>query len=313
MVRDGERCWDAVTQRDATADGLFVYAVTTTGIYCRPSCPTPTPLRRNIRIFESSLAAEAAGFSPCKRCRPALASPLAGHVAAVGRACAILGASRRPPPLASVADAVHISRFHFHRIFKQVLGTTPGRYFDAVRWRRLAETLGSERAVAEAIHRAGFDSISRAYDHAGYALGMTPAVRHAGGRGARVWFASVHRGAGKALVAVTRRGVCAIEFGDDPEALAAKLRRDLPAAVIARLDAAATAWIAGSLRRAALPALARDLPLEVREMALRARLRSLLAPRFGERRRARGERHGMAPGARRTAIPGAASLFADRL
>lgn len=313
MVRDGNRCWDAVIQRDAAADGRFVYAVTTTGIYCRPSCSTPTPLRRNVRIFASASAAEAAGFVPCKRCRPTLASPLAAHVAAVGRACAILGASRRAPPLATVADAVHISRFHFHRIFKQVLGTTPARYVEAARWRRLAEALASECAVTRAIHRAGYDSVSRAYEHAQEGLGMTPAVRHAGGTGTRVWFAVVQDGVGQALVALTRQGVCAIELGDDPETLAAGLRRDLPGAVIARLDASATAWIRATLRRAALPPLAWELPAEVREVALQARLRSLLAPRFARRRRAHGGRQDVQPLARPPVMPVPAPLLADRV
>ena len=143
MIADRIGRWNAVVGRDAAADGDFVYAVVTTGIYCRPSCPTPTPLRRNVRFFPDPAAAEAAGFCACKRCRPALASPLAWRVAAVGKACAILSASERAPSLAAVAGAVGVSRFHFHRVFKDVLGTTPGEYFKAVRWRRLATSIGS--------------------------------------------------------------------------------------------------------------------------------------------------------------------------
>jgi len=162
VIADESECWSAVVGRDPATDGDFVYAVVTTGIYCRPSCPTPTPLRRNVRIFPDSVAAEAAGFCACKRCRPTLASPLAWHVVAVGKACAILSTSERAPSLAAVADAVGISRFHFHRIFKEMLGTTPGEYFKAVRWRRLAQSLASGRPVTEAIYGAGYGSISRA-------------------------------------------------------------------------------------------------------------------------------------------------------
>ena len=157
---DEGECWSAVAGRDAAADGRFVYAVVTTGIYCRPSCPTPTPLRRNARFFSGAAAAEVAGFCACKRCRPTLVSPLAWHVAAVGKACAVLGARDRAPSLATLAAAVGVSRFHFHRIFKEVIGATPGEYAQAVRWRRLVESLDAGRPVAEAIYGAGYGSIS---------------------------------------------------------------------------------------------------------------------------------------------------------
>jgi AraC family transcriptional regulator, regulatory protein of adaptative response / methylated-DNA-[protein]-cysteine methyltransferase len=275
-----DECWSAVAGRDAAANGCFVYAVITTGIYCRPSCPTPTPLRRNVRFFPDPAAAAAAGFHACKRCRPTLASPLAGHVAAVGKACAILSASERAPSLAAVADAVGVSRFHFHRVFKEVLGTTPGAYFKAVRWRRLAQGLAPGRTpgrtVAEAIYGAGYGSIARAYENARRGLGMTPAAWRAGGAGIRVRFTVVEQEIGRVLLAASDDGVCAIEFGDDPAALEARLRRDLPAALIEALDADTAARVASAVRRAELPPLALGLPADVRETALRARLRSAL-------------------------------------
>lgn len=172
VLPDENECWSAVARRDAAADGRFLYAVVTTGIYCRPSCPTPTPLRRNVRFFPDPAAAEAAGFCACKRCRPTLPWPLAGHVAAVGKACAILSTSERAPSLAAVAAAVGISRFHFYRVFKDVLGTTPGEYFNAVRWRRLTQSLAAGRPVAEAIYAAGYGSISRAYENARKVTGI---------------------------------------------------------------------------------------------------------------------------------------------
>jgi AraC family transcriptional regulator of adaptative response/methylated-DNA-[protein]-cysteine methyltransferase len=273
-----------VVARDVAADGQFVYAVVTTGIYCRPSCPTPTPLRRNVRFFPTPAAAEAAGFCACKRCRPTLASPLAWHVAALGKACAILCASERAPALAAVADAVGISRFHFHRVFKEMLGTTPGEYFRTVRRQRLARSLASGCPVTEAIYRAGYGSISRAYHSARHELGMTPGARRAGGAGTLVRFAVVAEGIGQVLVAATADGVCAMEFGDDPAELAARLRHDLPAAVIERLDAAGAARVATAARRAELPPPAQALPVDVREVALRARLRSCLKPAFARRK-----------------------------
>jgi methylphosphotriester-DNA--protein-cysteine methyltransferase len=156
VIADESECWSAVVRRDTAADGHVVYAVVTTGIYCRPSCPTPTPLRRNIRIFGDNAAAQAAGFCACKCCRPTLTSPLAWHAAAVDKACAILSASERAPSLAAVAGAVGVSRFHFHRVFKEVLGTIPGEYFQAVHWRRLhkvwrADAQWRRRSMARAM------------------------------------------------------------------------------------------------------------------------------------------------------------------
>jgi AraC family transcriptional regulator of adaptative response/methylated-DNA-[protein]-cysteine methyltransferase len=276
VIADESECWSAVVSRDAVADGRFVYAVVTTGIYCRPSCPTPTPLRRNVRFFPDSAAAEASGFHACKRCRPTLASPFAWHVAAVGKACGILSESERAPSLSAIAHAVGMSRFHFHRVFKEVLGTTPGEYANVVRWRRLAQSLASGRTVTEAIYGAGYGSISRAYENAREVLGMTPAARRAGGAGTRVRFTVVEQGITRVLVAATDDGVCAIEFGDDPLELEARLRRHLPTAVMERLDADAAARVATAVRRAELPPLALGLPADVREVAIRARLRSFL-------------------------------------
>ena len=294
MIADQSECWSAVASRDAAADGRFVYAVVTTGIYCRPSCPTPMPLRRNVRFFSDPAAAEASGFQACKRCRPTLASPLAPHVAAVGRACAILSASERAPSLAAVADAVGVSRFHFHRVFKEMLGTTPNEYFKAVRWRRLAQSLTSGRQVTEAIYGAGYGSISRAYENARKALGMTPAARRAGGAGIRVRFTVVAQGSGQVLVATTDEGVCAIEFGDDPAELEARLRRHLPAAAIERLDAMTAARIGTGVGQAELPPLALGLPADVREVATRARLRRFLEQDVTRRSHRRVSRPGSA-------------------
>ena len=289
VIRDESECWSAVVSRDAAADERFVYAVVTTGIYCHPSCPTPTPLRQNVRFFSDPAAAEAAGFRACKRCRPTLPSPLASHIAAVGKACAILGTSEGAPSLAAVADAVGMSRFHFCRVFKEVLGASPGEYFQAVRWQRLADGLASGRSVTAAIYDAGYGSVSRAYESARSVLGMTPATRRAGGAGTRVGFTMVGHGNGLVLVAATGEGVCAIEFGADPAELEARLRRQLPNAVLERLDPNAAARVAHVARRAELPPRALELPPEAREIAMRARLRGLLGQGSSARRHRAGK------------------------
>jgi AraC family transcriptional regulator, regulatory protein of adaptative response / methylated-DNA-[protein]-cysteine methyltransferase len=309
VIPDESGCWSAVVSRDAAADGHFVYAVTTTGIYCRPSCPTPTPLRGNVRFLSDPAAAEAAGFCACKRCRPTLASPLAWHVAAVGKACGILSKSERAPSLSAIADAVGVSRFHFHRVFKEVLGTTPGEYAKVVRWRRLAQSLAAGRPVTEAIYDAGYGSISRAYETARKALGMTPAARRAGGAGIRVWFTVVGQGSRQVLVAATDEGVCAIEFGDDLAELEASLRRQLPAAVIERLDVDTAAWIAATARRAELPPQAFGLPVEPRDVAFRARLRSFLGQSLSTRPQSRVAHLEIAQPVRLSASTGAPPAF----
>jgi AraC family transcriptional regulator, regulatory protein of adaptative response / methylated-DNA-[protein]-cysteine methyltransferase len=249
----------------------------------------PTPSRHGVftRPISDPAAAEAAGFCACKRCRPSLASPLAWHIAAVGKACAILIKSERAPALAAVADAVGISRFHFCRVIKEVLGTSPGAYFQAVRWQRLAEGLASGRSVTAAIYDAGYGSISRAYESARGVLGMTPAARRAGGTGTRVGFTIIEHGIRLVLVATTEEGVCAIEFGDDAAELEASLRRQLPAAAIEWLEANAATRVAHAARRAELPPRALELPPEVRESAIRARLHSWLGPRSSARPRYR--------------------------
>jgi AraC family transcriptional regulator, regulatory protein of adaptative response / methylated-DNA-[protein]-cysteine methyltransferase len=311
VIADESECWSAVVGRDTAADGHFVYAVVTTGIYCRPSCPTPTPLRRNVRIFRDNAAAQAAGFCACKRCRPTLTSPLAWHAAAVDKACAILSASERAPSLAAVADAVGVSRFHFHRVFKEVLGTTPGEYFQAVRWRRLAQSLAGGRTVTEAIYGAGYGSVSRVYEKARKALGMTPAAWRAGGVGIRVRFTVVEQGGRQVLVAATDEGVCAIEFSDKPAELEARLRRHLPAAVIDRLDANTAARVAIAVRRAELPPLALELAADAREVAFRARLRNFLGQGLSTRPQRRVGPPKVAWPVRLPAASGAAPATAD--
>src|SRR3954465_6424147 len=196
---NNEQCWASVTARDAAADGEFVYAVRTSGVYCRPACPSRLPLRSNVAFFESHAAAEAAGFRPCKRCRPGDASPAERHVAAIGRACALIRERDCLPSLAELAEAAGISPFHFHRVFKQITGTTPREWGKAHRLGRFAALLDSGENGAEAVYGAGFGASSRAYEAAPNGLGMTPgAVRH-GGRGETIRFTTVETGLGWAL------------------------------------------------------------------------------------------------------------------
>ncbi|MGH7115843.1 MAG: bifunctional transcriptional activator/DNA repair enzyme AdaA, partial [Stellaceae bacterium] len=202
---DFDECWAALERRDGAAAGRFFYGVMTTGVYCRPGCTSRLPLRRNTAFFETTQAAEAAGLRACKRCRPTDPSTASRHLAAIEKACALLGANETIPSLAELAAAAAISRFHFHRLFKQVTGATPRDYARTRRLGHLARRLEAGEKVTEAIYAAGFGSSSRAYEVAPAALGMTPAARRRGGDGETIRFVTVATPLGWALVAATER------------------------------------------------------------------------------------------------------------
>ncbi len=176
---DFEQCWATLESRGAGASSGFFYGVRTTGVYCRPGCTSRLPLRRNTMFFETPAAAEAAGLRPCKRCRPIDGSAASRHVAAIEKACALLRKSDTTPTLAELADAAGISRFHFHRVFKQITGATPRDYARTHRLGRFADKLEAGQPVTEAIYASGFGSSSRAYEVAPSGLGMRPSAASA--------------------------------------------------------------------------------------------------------------------------------------
>lgn len=267
-----ETCWTAVMARDTGADGRFFYGVKTTGVYCRPGCDSRLPRRENVAFFATRAEAEAAGLRPCKRCRPADFSAAARHVAAIERACAVLRASESGPCLDQLAAAAGISRFHFHRLFKEVTGTTPSRYARAYRLGLLAERLEAGEPVAQSIYGAGFGSSSRAYEAAPGGLGMTPAARRRGGAGETIRFVTLKTPLGWALIAATARGICMSALGDRPEALEGALRRRFPAATLAGADDALREWAERIVAYIARPERALDLPLDIRGTAFQARV-----------------------------------------
>ncbi len=269
---DLDKCWAAVERRDAGADGGFYYGVRTTSVYCRPGCPSRRPLRANTAFFATIAEAEAAGLRACKRCRPTDASTASRHVAAIERACALLRASETMPSLAELADAAAISRFHFHRVFKQITGATPRDYARTHRLGDFARRLDNGEKVTEAIYGAGFGSSSRAYDAAPAALGMTPAARRRGGSGETVRYVTVATPLGWALVAATARGVCQTALGDDRKHLAAMVRQRFPAATVIDEDAGLKDWADQVVRFITAPSHTLDLPLDIRGTAFQARV-----------------------------------------
>src|SRR5438132_3873307 len=221
---DFEQCWGALERRDPAAAGGFFYGVRTTGVYCRPSCTSRLPLRKNTLFFDTTAAAEAAGLRPCKRCRPADGSAASRHLAAVERARALLRKSETLPTTGELADAAGISRVHFHRVFKQITGATPRDYARTHRLGRFAERLQAGQPVTEAIYASGFGSSSRAYEAAPAGLGMTPGARRRGGVGQTIRFVTVETPLAWALVAATERGICMTALADNRERLEANLR-----------------------------------------------------------------------------------------
>lgn len=269
---DFEQCWAALERRDGAGAGEFLYGVRTTGVYCRPGCTSRLPLRANTMFFETVAAAEAAGLRACKRCRPTDGSTASRHVAAIERACALLRNSDTAPSLGELADAAGISRFHFHRVFKQITGATPRDYARAHRLGRLADNLEAGRPVTEAIYASGFGSSSRAYDAAPTGLGMTPGARRRGGAGETIRFVTVETPLGWALVAATGRGLCMTALADDRESLAAALQQRFPEAAVVAEDAELKGWADRIVGFITAPDHNIDLPLDIQGTAFQARV-----------------------------------------
>ena len=223
--------WDAVIAKRIDADGRFVYAVATTGIYCRPSCSSRQPARRNVRFYETSFEAEKAGFRACRKCGGRPKGEDDRQLIAVRRACQEIEASEeQAPSLELLASATGVSPHHLHRLFKKAMGITPRQYWDSIRLGRLKENLRSGEPVAPALYGAGYGSSSRLYEKSDGQLGMTPASYGRGGAGAVIAYASRSSALGLVLVGATSKGVCFVALGDDEAALAEELAHDFPKA-----------------------------------------------------------------------------------
>lgn len=265
--------WQALVSRDPETDTAFRYAVETTGIYCRPTCTTPIPLQKNVRYFLDNASAEAAGYAPCKRCRPTLASSATPHIESVLLACMSMHESARPPAPASLANLVGMSRFHFHRVFKTTLGITPHEYADELRWKRLSQFLTLGLPITEAIYEAGFGAVSRVYEKARHWIGMTPAIWRAGGAGAAIWYEIVERSQRDALIAGTNDGVCTIALDYSRTKLEDSLHSQFPAASIRSADPDIAYWLAEAVKRAELSDKVSAFPSHIRETAFAAKIR----------------------------------------
>jgi AraC family transcriptional regulator of adaptative response/methylated-DNA-[protein]-cysteine methyltransferase len=264
--------WQAVKRRDRAADGVFYYSVLTTGVYCRPSCASRLPRRENVAFHATCEAAEAAGFRPCKRCRPNEVSLAERQASAVTRACRLIEEAEEPPSLDALARTAGMSRFYFHRVFKAVTGVTPKAYAQAHRAERVRDELAQRATVTEAIYGAGFNSSGRFYAASPDLLGMTPTEFRSGGNGASIRFAVGDCSLGSILVAATSKGVCAILLGDDPDTLVRDLQDRFPKAHLIGADAAFEGLVARVVGFVEAPAQGLDLPLDVRGTAFQQRV-----------------------------------------
>lgn len=283
-MTEREQMWQAVAAKDPRFDGQFVFAVSSTKIYCRPSCPSRRPRRENVTFFEFPDAAERAGFRACLRCEPRRERTIDPQVELVQRACRFLDASRSETvKLADLAAHVGVSAFHLQRTFKRIMGVSPRRYLTARRFGNFKTLVREGEPVTQALYDSGFNSSSRLYEHAPEELGMTPATYGRGGRGITISYTIAASPLGRLLVAVTERGVCAVQMADADAALEKDLRAEFPEATIRRDDKALREPVQKILDHLTNKEPRLDLPLDIRSTAFQRQVwEQLRAIPYGE-------------------------------
>ncbi len=270
-VADDPR-WARIVSRDKTADGQLWFSVSTTGVYCRPSCPSRRANPRNVQLHDSLQSAKATGFRPCKRCKPDGASIEAENAALVAKACRIIEDSESELSLANLAGVIGRSPRYFHRVFKMTTGLTPKDYAAAHRAKKIRQELASGSTVTEAIYEAGFNSSGRFYEKSTDLLGMTPSQYRAGGAGEEIRFAVGQASLGAILVASSKKGVAAILLGDDPDELVRDLQDRFPKACLIGADHDYEAVVAQVVGFVEAPEIGLNLPLDVRGTVFQERV-----------------------------------------
>lgn len=296
--------WPLLAARDPEAEGQFVYAVVTTGVYCRPTCAARLAKPQNIRFYDTAREAGEAGFRPCRRCRPDQRSQAAVRAAVIERSCRLIETSERQPTLAQLAEQVGWSPYHLHRVFMAVTGLTPRAYGAAHRARTVRQVLERSNSVTEAMYEAGYSSSGRFYAEADGILGMEPSRYRKGGRNVEIRFAVGECSLGAILVAQSERGVCAIALGDDADALVRDLQDRFPSATLVGGDAAFEQQVARVIGFVEAPQLGLDLPLDIRGTAFQQRVWAAL------REIPPGETHSYRQVAERIGSPGSARAVA---
>lgn len=271
-----DRRWTALETRDARADGTFFYSVSTTGVYCRPSCASRAARPEHVAFHDTAADAERAGFRPCKRCRPDEPSYAERQTTVVAGLCRFIETRDAPPTLAELAEEAGLSPHHVHRLFKKVTGVTPKAYADAHRATQVRVHLGNAHTVTEAIYDAGYGSSGRFYAQSTRRLGMTPTSFRRGGEHVTIRSAIGRCSLGSVLVGATDQGVCAILIGDDTDALARDLARRFPRASIVPAGDDFNRVIAQVVALVEDPAAGSGLPLDIRGTAFQQRVWSAL-------------------------------------
>jgi AraC family transcriptional regulator of adaptative response/methylated-DNA-[protein]-cysteine methyltransferase len=264
--------WQAVMQRDPQSDGVFVYGVLTTGIYCRPVCASRLPNRENVRFFDTWQDAEEAGLRPCKRCVPQAVQMPNEAAAAVEKACKMIEEAENEPTLVQLAAGVGLSPAYFQRLFKKTVGITPKQYAREKRLGRVRSHLQDDSSVTEAIYHAGYGSGSRFYEKASESLGMKPTEYRQGGPGLLIRFAIVQCYLGWVLVAATDRGICRIDLDDSREVLKKRLADTFQNANFLEDDADIGDIAAQTIAFLEAPNAGLDLPLDIQGTAFQHRV-----------------------------------------
>jgi AraC family transcriptional regulator of adaptative response/methylated-DNA-[protein]-cysteine methyltransferase len=268
--------WDKVCARDADADGEFIFAVKTTGVYCRPSCPSRRPNRKNVEFYVINSDAEEAGYRPCKRCKPTEISVTQSHALVVERACRNLEASDSEPNLEELSKQASMSKYHFQRVFKTTIGLTPKQYRAAVSQSRMRDALHNSSTVTQAIYESGHDAASRFYDTAMKSLGMTPSVYLAGAKGEVIVYAFAECWMGTVSVAISRKGICAVRLSDTQEQGKDELLSLFPHAILIFGAGDVEEFVASVTVATTEPKTAGELPLDIRGTAFQQRVWSAL-------------------------------------
>lgn len=268
------RAWEMVERRDVGADSLFVYAVKTTGVFCRPSCPSRRPLRESVEFFATSELARAAGYRACKRCQPGEEHP---QQKLVGLACEYIERNLETTiTLEALGKVMELSPFHAQRLFRRTLGVTPKQYQQARRMERfrgeLANRANGRASVTDAIYESGFSSGSRVYENSAAEMGMTPTEFRKNAQGVKISYGIADSPLGKVLVAVTGAGVCAVSFGDLESELEDDLHARFGRAEIVRDDAGLGETLRQVVAQLSEHPLAAELPLDVRATAFQRRV-----------------------------------------